>query len=148
MWTSLLILLQTYREKKNRKRGIVDTLLTCLPYQIHLFLPQLCNVCPLQTHIWDSLLLWIHMSSHLFASNTSYLQDSCLISSRQDTTTGALRLQFLLLNATQDFLLLLLKLDYYQFPSPPNHLTYIPEVRAWLFVGFVGFFSISSVHSH
>lgn len=95
---------------------------------------------PTDTYLGFSFTLDSHMSSHLFASNTSYLQDSCLISSRQDTTPGALRLQFLLLNATQDFLLLLLKLDYYQFPSPPNHLTYIPEVRAWLFVGFVVFF--------
>lgn len=95
---------------------------------------------PTDTYLGFSFTLDSHMSSHLFASNTSYLQDSCLISSRQDTTPGALRLQFLLLNVTQDFLLLLLKLDYYQFPSPPNHLTYIPEVRAWLFVGFVVFF--------
>lgn len=87
---------------------------------------------PTDTSLGFSFTLHSHMSSHFLASNTSYLQDSCLISSRQDTTPGALRLQFLLLNATQDFLLLL-KLDYYQFPSPPNRLTYIPEVRPFFF---------------
>lgn len=100
----------------------MDMSLTHLSHQIHLFHPQLHTVFPLRTCICLVISFLI-----------------TLLSFRTAPWAAVVKLQlqlfgsFLLLNATQDLLLPLLKLTIYLFSSPPNYLVYIPKVRPCCF---------------